>query len=259
MKKISLVLFAVMMAALLAFGASAEVTNYETDTDASFDVTYTGTAGAYYAIVAVEGIVAENAAPTITEDNIQFIDQKTAGAGGSVTFEDILLKEDGTACSIFLGGSDLPKAVLLGYVNKVDEVVTFTVSGNVTAHATGATITITDTTDAEKVYTGTSTNSGYSVEVPAGTYNVVVTLNGHTSYKKNGVAVSANTSVDATLIGGDTDASGSVNDTDLTNVLGDFGKTEGFVAGCDINSDGSVNDSDLTIVLGSFGSVAIEE
>ena len=253
MKKISLVLFAVMMAALLAFGASAEVTNYETDTDASFDVTYTGTAGAYYAIVAVEGIVAEGTAPTITEDNIQFIDQKTAGAGGSVTFEDILLKKDGTACSIFLGGSDLPKAVLLGYVNYSGEF--YAVTGKTNA---GATVTITDTTDVTVTFTETATSGTYTfAEVPAGTYKLVVTMAKHTSYTKNELVVEDNVNYkDVVIYVGDITGEGSVTFLDFSKLLTVYNQTN---EACDVTGDGSVTFLDFSKLLTNYNKTAVVE
>ena len=263
MKKITLVLSVVLMAALLAFSAVAAPVDYETDTNAAFDVTYTGTAGAYYAIVAVEGIAAEGTAPAITEDSIQYIDQKTADADGSVAFEDILLKVDGTAATIYLGGSDLDEAVLLGWVNKpADEPDEYAVSGTVTltSEATSAsTVTLTSTADETKVYTVETVNGIYTITVPADTYKFVVTKALHLSYTKAELAVAGDTTVDVTLVGGDTDADGAVNTADLTEVLVQYGKSAEDAANCDIDDDGSVSVADLTAILTAFGKSAVEE
>ncbi len=259
MKKITLVLSVVLMAALLAFSAVAAPVDYETDTNAAFDVTYTGTAGAYYAIVAVEGIAAEGTAPAITEDSIQYIDQKTADADGSVAFEDILLKVDGTAATIYLGGSDLDEAVLLGWVNKpADEPDEFTVSGTVTsASNAAATVTL---TSGDKTFT-VNTNAGvYTVDVPAGTYKMVVTKAKHLSYTKNELVVAAATTQNATLLAGNIVSSDSDNESigyeDMEPVLLAYG---GEDTDSDLTGDGVVGYEDLEHVLLNYGKTAVIE
>ena len=247
MKKITLVLSVVLMAALLAFSAVAAPAEYETDTNAAFDVTYTGTAGAYYAIVAVEGIAAEGTAPAITEDSIQYIDQKTADANGAVAFEDILLKVDGTPSTIYLGGSDLDEAVLLGWVNKpADEPDTFTVSGTVTsASDAAATVTL---TSGDKTFTVNTNAGAYSVDVTAGTYKMVVTKAKHLSYTKNELVVAAATTQNATLLGGNYVSSDpeSIEYADLEPVLLNYSKASTTY---DISGDGYVGYEDLEPVL----------
>ena len=258
MKKITLVLSVVLMAALLAFSAVAAPVEYETDTNAAFDVTYTGTAGAYYAIVAVEGIAAEGTAPAITENSIQYIDQKTADADGAVAFEDILLKVDGTAATIYLGGSDLDEAVLLGWVNKpADEPDTFAVSGTVTsASDAAATVTLTNVEDETIVFTVNTNAGAYSVDVTAGTYKFVVTKTSHLSYTKNELVVSAATTQNATLKAGDVNTSGEINASDLSDLLAKFNTVD---AACDINASGEVNASDLSDLLANFNATNVVE
>lgn len=258
MKKLTLVLSVVIMAAILAVSAVAAPSVYETDTNAAFDVTYTGTAGAYYAIVAIEGIAAEGTAPAITEDSIQYIDQKTADADGAVAFEDLLLKVDGTPATIYLGGSDLDEAVLLGWVNKpADEPDEFTVSGTVTsASDLAATVTL---TNGDNTFT-VNTNAGvYSVDVPSGVYKLVVTKAAHLSYTKNELVVEDNVTLDVALIGGDADGNGAVGLGDVTSVLGVFGESVEEFNGNDINGDTSIGLADLTAVLGAYGEAAVEE
>ena len=255
MKKITLVLSVVLMAALLAFSAVAAPAEYETDTNAAFDVTYTGTAGAYYAIVAVEGIAAEGTAPAITEDSIQYIDQKTADANGAVAFEDILLKVDGTPSTIYLGGSDLDEAVLLGWVNKpADEPDTFTVSGTVTsASDAAATVTL---TSGDNVFTVNTNAGAYSVDVAAGTYKMVVTKAKHLSYTKNELVVAAAVTKDVTLVGGDVDGTGVIEFADLMGVLNNYASaTTDF----DVDDSGDVGFSDLMTVLNNYEAVPTVE
>lgn len=255
MKKITLVLSVVLMAALLAFSAVAAPVDYETDTNAAFDVTYTGTAGAYYAIVAVEGIAAEGTAPAISEDSIQYIDQKTADANGSVAFEDILLHVDGTPSTIYLGGADPDGAVLLGWVNKPD---TFTVSGTVTsASDAAATVTLTNVADETVVFTVNTNAGAYSVDVTAGTYKMVVTKAKHLSYTKNELVVSAAVTKDVTLAGGDLDNDGSVAFTDLSAILNTYSSTTALDA--DIDEDGAVGFTDLSVVLNNYSANSVVE
>lgn len=256
MKKITLVLSVVLMAALLAFSAVAAPVEYETDTNAAFDVSYTGTAGAYYAIVAVEGIAAEGTAPAITEDSIQYIDQKTADADGAVAFEDILLKVDGTAATIYLGGSDLEEAVLLGWVNKpAESPAEYTVSGTVTsASDAAATVTL---TSGDKTFT-VNTNAGvYTVNVPAGTYKFVVTKAKHLSYTKNELVVADAVAKNVTLAGGDLDNDGSVAFTDLSAILNTYSSTTALDA--DIDEDGAVGFTDLSVVLNNYSANSVVE
>lgn len=255
MKKITLVLSVVLMAALLAFSAVAAPVEYETDTNAAFDVTYTGTAGAYYAIVAVEGIAAEGTAPAITEDSIQYIDQKTADADGSVAFEDILLKVDGTAATIYLGGSDLDEAVLLGWVNKpADEPDTFTVSGTVTsASDAAATVTL---TSGDKTFTVNTNAGAYSVDVTAGTYKMVVTKAKHLSYTKNELVVAAAVTKNVTLAGGEIVVDGTIDSLDLGKVLSVYNAENSEI---DVTDDGVVDSLDLGKVLASYNAVPTVE
>ena len=255
MKKITLVLSVVLMAALLAVSAVAAPVEYETDTNAAFDVTYTGTAGAYYAIVADEGIASEGTAPAITEDSIQYIAQKTADANGAVAFEDILLKVDGTASTIYLGGSDLDEAVLLGWVNKpADEPDTFTVSGTVTsASDAAATVTL---TSGDKTFTVNTNAGAYSVDVTAGTYKMVVTKAKLLSYTKNELVVAAAVTKDVTLVGGDVDGTGVIEFADLMGVLNNYASaTTDF----DVDDSGDVGFSDLMTVLNNYEAVPTVE
>ncbi len=117
MKRLIPVLLGIML--VLSVAVAAEITPVQfpiDDETGAFDVTYEGTPGALYALVVVEGEYDEDTTPEITEDNIQFIDQKEANASGIVTFENVLLKDVSEKSSVYLGGTDLDEAVYLGSV-----------------------------------------------------------------------------------------------------------------------------------------------
>jgi len=169
--------------------------------------------------------------------------------------KDILLKVDGTPATIYLGGSDLDEAVLLGWVNKpADEPDEFTVSGTVTSGSdAAATVTL---TSGDKTFT-VNTNAGvYTVDVPAGTYKMVVTKLSHTSYTKNALVVEADVVKNVTIKAGDVNASGEVNASDLGDLLKKFNTAD---AGCDINASGEVNASDLGDLLKNFNAANVVE
>ena len=249
MKKISLISTAIVLAVLLAFSAfAASPINYETDENNAFDVTYTGTAGAYYAVVVVEGIAEEGTAPAITETSIQYIDQATADSNGTVSFEGILLKDDETPSTVWLGGSDLESAVLLGYVNNPS--TDYVVSGTVTSDSSKeATVTLTSTTDEAKVYTVKTENGAYEVIVPNDTYKFVVTKVAHLSYTKNELAVAEDMTKDVTLVGGDTDESGKVDFDDLMSILNAYNTAD---EAADVDGTSIVDFDDLMIVLNNY-------
>lgn len=256
MKKFTKVLFWVLTAVVLATTAMAATVNYETDEYAAFDVTYTGTAGEYYAIVVVEGIAAKGETPNITETSIQYIDQKTAGTSGTVVFEDVVLKDDGTPCSVYLGGSDLDEAVLLGYVNNVSAPGEFyVVTGKTNA---GATVTITDTNNAAVTFTETATSGNYTfAEIPAGTYKLVVTMAKHTSYTKNELVVADNvTYKDVEIYAGDVTGEGSITYLDFSKLLTVYGQEN---EECDVSGDGYVTYLDFSKLLTNYNAAPVVE
>lgn len=246
MKKVSLICMCVLAAMLLAVGVCAEPAVYEPDAAGAFDVTYTGTPGAYYALVAVEGIAEEGTAPVITETSIQFIDQVTASASGAVAFDGVLLKNDGTPCTLYLGGSDLESALLLGYVNKDGKADEFVVSGTVTSDsAKEAQVTLTGA----KTFTVETVNGSYTVSVPADTYKFVVSKAAHLSYTKNEMVVDADVAKDVTLKGGDVNEDDVINFVDLGEVVAAYNSES---ENCDISGDGIVNYVDLAAVIANY-------
>ena len=257
MKKLTLFLSVLLAMAVFAFAASAAPVDYTANEDGSFDVTYTGTAGEYYALVIVEGIAAEGTAPVITSSSIQYIDQVTAAADGTATFNGVLLKTDGVKGTVYLGGSDLDAAKLLGYVNNSGDEETFTVSGTVTSDsAKEAKVTLTSTTDEAKVFTVDTASGSYTISVPADTYKFVVTKAAHLSYTKNALEVTADVAKNVELKGGDVDQNGTVAFADLTEVLNLYGNAD---ENADVNGDGSIGFADLTAVLNNYGVTAVVE
>lgn len=254
MKKMKLALSAIALSALLA-GSAFAAQSYETDSDGAFDVSYTGKAGEYYAVVVLSGIAEEGSSPVITEEAIQYVDQKTAGADGKVTFDDILLKVDGTPSTVYLGGSDLESTVLLGYVNdKADE---FTVSGKVTsASASAAKVSLTSTTDTTKAFTVDTKNGSYTITVPADTYKFTVTKSKHLSYTKNALEVADDVAKDVTLKGGDLDDDGTIGFADFSQALKAYMTKD---AKADLNEDGTVDFVDFTEILKNYAMNGVTE
>ena len=257
MKKLTLFLSVLLAMAVFAFAASAAPVNYTANEDGSFDVTYTGTAGEYYALVIVEGIAAEGTAPVITSSSIQYIDQVTAAADGTAAFNGILLKTDGVKGTVYLGGSDLDAAKLLGYVNNSGTEETFTVSGTVTSDsAKEAKVTLTSTSDEAKVFTVDTASGSYTISVPADTYKFVVTKAAHLSYTKNELEVKADVAKDVELKGGDITADGIIDFDDWTEVIMNYSTA---TESADITGDGIVNFDDLTLVVVNYTAKSVVE
>lgn len=257
MKKLTFFLSVLLAMAVFAFAASAAPVDYTANEDGSFDVTYTGTAGEYYALVIVEGIAAEGTAPVITSSSIQYIDQVTAAADGTAAFNGILLKTDGVKGTVYLGGSDLDAAKLLGYVNNSGTEETFTVSGTVTSDsAKEAKVTLTSTSDAAKVFTVDTASGSYTISVPADTYKFVVTKVAHLSYTKNALEVMADVAKNVELKGGDITADGIIDFDDWTEVIMNYSTA---TESADITGDGIVNFDDLTLVVVNYTAKSVVE
>ena len=193
----------------------------------------------------------------LTSSSIQYIDQVTAGADGTAAFNGILLKTDGVKGTVYLGGSDLVAAKLLGYVNNDGDEETFTVSGTVTSDsAKEANVTLTSTTDEAKVFTVSTASGEYTIAVPADTYKFVVTKAAHLSYTKNELEVKANVAKDVELKGGDTNADGTINYVDLGDIIAAYNSD---AENCDISGDGTVNYVDLGIVISNYNATAVAE
>lgn len=253
MKRISVLMLVFVMSVFLAFTAfAAEV--YTPEIDNTFDVVYAdATKGEYYVLVAVSGLIDEGG-PTISESNIQYIDQQTADEDG-VAFTDVLLKNDGRACTLYLGGSDLDDGpILLGHVN-VDS-STFILSGTVSSQTQKAsTITV---YEGEDVVATTTTNASgaYELNLYTGTYKFVVTAPAHLSYTKNTLEFTQDTVKDVTLLGGDVVVDGEVGGMDLNTLITNLNTTN---ASADVNGDNEVGGMDLNILITNLNKTATVE
>ena len=254
MKKVlSLVLVLMACVALMSVSVFADTTTYAPEADGTYTIPYTeGTSGQFYALLVVEGIYEEDETPVISEDTVLYIDQATANANGDVSFDGWIPKNEEPA-TVYLGGSNLPDGpVLLGYLGSQS----FIVSGTVTSESTReATVTLTDAEN--NVFTATSVNGAYAVEVPEGTYTFTVNVKNHLSYTDNDFVVDADVSgKDVALKGGDTDGDGAVAFADLTSILNTYKETD---TETDITGDNVTDFTDLTIVLNNYKDVAVAE
>lgn len=250
MKKV-LGMFLVLVA-VMSMTAFADLPTYTPLPDGTYSIDYTeGKASNYYALLVVEGICDADATPVISEDTVLYIDQATADANGDVSFDGWIPKNNEPA-TVYLGGSNLTDGpVLLGYLGSS----TFVVSGTVTSDISTtyeATVTLTDAEN--NVFTATSVNGAYAVEVPEGTYTFTVNVKNHLSYTDNDFEVSADVSgKDISVRAGDINDDGKVNEMDLGRITTNLGST---TSDCDLNGDGRINELDLGKVTTNLGSVA---
>lgn len=248
MKKLVLAVLVLILAASMCIFAGAAPAEYEPDGTGAFQISYDGaTPGEYYALVIVSGIAEEGAAPQITEQSIQYIDQLTADSTGVVSFDNVLLRTDGVEATVYLGGSDFDSALLLGYVNKGGSVSEYTVSGTISSDSSkDASVKLTSVVDSASVYTITTADGVYTITVPADTYKFEVTKPAHLSYTKNELVVAENTTVDVVLKGGDINGDGVINFDDLTAIVLNYSTASDEA---DVTGDGAVNFDDLTSVI----------
>lgn len=242
-----------LVSALLSLAVFAESETYTPGSDGTYSVGYSdGTSGAYYALLVVEGIVDEGSTPTISEDSVLYIDQATADSDGNVTFNGWIPKNDNPA-TVYLGGTNLDKPVLLGYLGEN----TFVISGTVSTDSGTTSLASITLKNDDGEYSATADSTGkYSVEVPEGTYKFTVTVKNHLSYTKSAFDVNeAKENVNVTLKGGDVNGDGNINIVDFTRVVSAYG-TDSEI---DINNDGTVNILDFTRIVSNYGTSAVSE
>lgn len=258
MKKIVLTMLVLVLAACTCVLAGAVPAEYEPDGTGAFQISYDGaTPGEYYALVIVSGIAEEGTAPQITEQSIQYIDQLTADSTGVVSFDNVLLRTDGTEASVYLGGSDLDNAILLGYVNVGGAVDEFTVSGTISSDSSkDASVKLTSVVDSASVYTITTADGVYTITVPADTYKFEVTKPAHLSYTKNELVVADNTTVDVVLKGGDINGDGSISYLDVGTLLQVYNSDD---ESADVTGDGVVSYLDLGVLLNNYNGISVVE
>lgn len=201
---------------------------------------------------------------TPSVDSIQYIDQTVAdSATGAYAFTGYLPIDDpvyGSPYVVKVGGQGITPVLDAGLIEAAAPVVeTATISGTVafSGTATGATITLKPVEGEETVIT-TETNGAFEETVDKGTYTLVVSKAGHTTYTYNGFEVSEDvTDLAYEIYGGDCDKTTKIALADLLIVLGNLtASTEGDVAEevvlSDIDESTKVALADLLIVLGNL-------
>ncbi len=199
---------------------------------------------------------------TPSVDSIQYIDQTVAdSATGAYAFTGYLPIDDpvyGSPYVVKVGGQGITPVLDAGSIPVVE---TATISGTVafSGTATGATITLKPVEgEGEETVITTETNGAFEETVDKGTYTLVVSKAGHTTYTYNGFEVSGDvTDLAYEIYGGDCDKTTKIALADLLIVLGNLrASTEGDVAEevvlSDINESTTVEMADLLIVLGNL-------
>lgn len=273
MKKITL--FGVTVAMLLssATGAFAAVETFQPNAEGLFTVT-ADVAGvqkdAMYGVLAVAGDVLSE---TIDEEDITYIDQITATEAGKFSLANFGLKADAPNSTLYIGGAGLDGATEVAKLQVKVEVKGNKITGQVTSYNPNNATTVTlwkdgvateyTATIAAAEGSGQVTQTFEIADVPAGTYDVVVTKAVHLTYKVTGVVV-AGADIDFTaatdkaysnismIVGKITDDA-AVNSDDLNTVwnAANYLKSataEGVNPDTDVNGDGTVNSDDLNTV-----------
>ncbi|MBO4950387.1 MAG: hypothetical protein J6E38_05140, partial [Clostridia bacterium] len=240
-----------LMVLMSASVFAADPVTYEPAEDGTYSIGYTeGTASQYYSLVVVEGKYTADETPVISEESVLYIDQATADANGDVTFDGWIPKNDEKA-TVYLGGTGADKPVLLGYLAAATRTITGTVF-EVPATANEATVTFTgiagDTVGTEVTATADA-NGAYTIKVPEGSYKVKVEIDNYLSYEED-YTVNADAAYEnVTLLGGDVNEDGAINDADITKLV----NGGSYNAECDIDGNGTVDYYDLMVVLNNYG------
>lgn len=200
---------------------------------------------------------------TPSVDSIQYIDQTVADSTtGAYSFTGYLPIDDpvyGFPYVVKVGGQGITPVLDAGSIEAAAPVVeTAIISGTVafSGTATGATITLKPVEgEGEETVITTETNGAFEETVDKGTYTLVVSKAGHTTYTYNGFEVSKDvTDLAYEIYGGDCDKTTKIALADLLIVLGNLtASTEGDVAEevvlSDIDESTNVTLDDLFIVL----------
>lgn len=263
-----LALCAGALAALLTCGASAAEMDYTTNVNGT--VTYDSVSGKYtasynqtidgqqYALLVVKGTYENGAADySISEDTIMYIDQMAAGSTG-VSFN--FIPRSTPDCVVLLGGefSDGQSPKVLGTL--IGKGVTVSGTVNYQGNSSQATVALKDRETDQVLYTTqTDTSGAYAFDsVALGEYNLFITKKSYLTYTRP-IEITEEVSldeVDISRLAGDINASGKVNNEDLTTLLRNF---NGENESADINGTGKVNSEDLSALLSSFNAENYEE
>ena len=118
-----------------------------------------------------------------------------------------------------------------------------------------ATVTLTDAEN--NVFTATSVNGAYAVEVPQGTYTFTVNVKNHLSYTDADFAVDADVSgKNVAVKGGDIDGDGAIDSYDLGKVVNAYNTADEEI---DIDGDGNVDSYDRGKIVNNYNSEAVVE
>ncbi len=263
MKKIIMLLTAIAMLATSVIGVSA--VDYTADDEGKYTgVAHTGlTANEYYGVVVVSGIDA--AVDFDNTDNILYIDQVTADADGNITIPAFMTKGDTLVeGTVYIGGEGLDTATCIGYLKlaAVDD-ETFVISGTVSGYA-GTILPTVIVTDGTTNYTANVAEDGtFSVEVPVlttGAYTLTATKTSHLSYTKS--AISAATTVNPVVKGGDIDGSGQADVLDISRIVNVFNSKTGddnYNIANDLNESGQCDVLDISVIVNNFNNPNITE
>jgi hypothetical protein len=218
-------------------------------------------------MLVVKGI-GEDVRAELSDGDITYIDQATV-VNGSVEFKDFIPASSDSTVFIVGAGIDEPKPI--GYIAGWGVKGTVTVSSydpkksiTVTLKKSG-----TDEVEAVKIIGGVELGAGASTvtfdleDIPDGTYDLLVSKDGHVAYKITGLIVdgedldlTANPNPlisTITLPGGELTGDGYINSSDVSTLvsLANYGTETKDAANklADINGDGFVNSSDVSILL----------
>lgn len=197
---------------------------------------------------------------TPSVDSIQYIDQTTADGVGAYSFANYLPKVDPTGTTEYVvkvGGQTLAEPLDAGTIKAAVTGAKFAGTVTFAGAATGATIALTPAGGEAKVIT-TETDGTFDATVNKGTYTLVVSKAGHTTYTYNSYEVTADKDDLAFAIyGGDIDENGVVALDDLSALLANYQvtieeDTDRIVKLCDIDENDVVALDDLSTLLANY-------
>jgi hypothetical protein len=257
--------FTLLLLALLTPAALAlpPVPVLSPDGQGAYTATYADggiSAGQQFALLVVKDTaLAGDALPVaLAADDITYIDQ-TAATAGSVTFPDFIPRAIPDS-SVFLAGGDLTEPLKIATIAARSADVTVRVQSYDPKVAVSLTLTGTggeypQTITGEASGSGQQTREVTFVNVPAGTYDLVVTKAKHLKYTLTGITV-GEISLDLgtlPLLCGDINSDSYVNIQDLGSLVSpaNYGKTTALanIAATDLNGDAFINIQDLGILV----------
>ena len=255
MKKTACILCVIAFVFAMFSGTALAATVYTPDSNGLYTVS--GTVSAY-ANKQVTLIV--HSGSSATAATIQYIDQQKADASGKYTFV-FKPKDIPSTLQVKLGGEARTAPQLLGTIEKTGAPTTVTLSGKVIFYGPENTLAFTVKNKATNLVTTINPNEtgNYSVTLNSGDYELLASKPYHTSYKKNNLSLTADTTYNFTLPAGLIAPSATTIDIQSIIVLiGNYSKTgvPGFIPS-DINWDGRVDIYDVIILIQNYSQTDI--